>query len=286
MRVRPSPSTSVSRVESAPQLAAASEKEVKNGRAHREEPDPSPGNTDAQDTRVKKLLPPRRRGRLLPAIGEGGLLRDEPAFPSELRLPLGADETESAWRAFHQRLHRFVARRVRQGADAEDIVQKVFLQMHRGRGSLRNADRVGAWLYQAARNAIADHYRSAAGRREVTAGDTRALDARLASDPAGGDDESSLAEAVGCLRPMIGRLPERYRRAIERVELQGLSQRAAAAAEGLSVSGMKTRVQRARGRLKAALLECCRIALDRRGGLLDCESRGKRGPCEPSGCQD
>ena len=42
---------------------------------------------------------------------------------------------------------------------------------------------------------------------------------------------------------------------------------------GLSVSGMKSRVQRARLHLRTALDECCRIALDRRGGVISYEAR-------------
>ncbi|HSB60725.1 MAG TPA: sigma factor-like helix-turn-helix DNA-binding protein, partial [Vicinamibacteria bacterium] len=75
-------------------------------------------------------------------------------------------------------------------------------------------------------------------------------------------------------RPLIGRLPGSTRRAIERVELEGMSQRAAAEAEGLSLSGMKSRVQRGRERLREMLLDCCAIALDRRGGIASCESPG------------
>jgi RNA polymerase sigma-70 factor (ECF subfamily) len=156
--------------------------------------------------------------------------------------------------------------------------------MHRSRARLRQTGRIGAWLYQAARNAIVDHYRSPAGRRELSSGDTRDLDARLAraADDEGG---TSIAEVSACLRPMIARLPRHYRRAIEMIELRGISQGAAAESEGLSLSGMKSRIQRARSRLKASLLECCRIALDRRGGIVGCEARtvGKH-PCRQSGC--
>jgi RNA polymerase sigma-70 factor (ECF subfamily) len=285
--VRPSRSTSVSRVESAAQPAAAIEKEAKD----EQEPDSRPGNTDAQDAGVNELLPPRRTGRLLPAIGEGGLLRDGPPFPGELRLPLeplvpvaspaSSGATEAAWHEFHARLRGFVRRRVRDAEAADDIVQQVFLQMHRSLTTLRSTDRVGAWLYRTARNAITDHYRTPARRREVSSGDTREIDGRHAPgslDSPG--DPAAAACAAACLRPMIDRLPPSYRRAIERVELQGLSQRSAASAEGMSFSGMKTRVQRARTRLKAMLLEHCRIGLDARKAVVVCEAgSGPRGPC-------
>ena len=50
------------------------------------------------------------------------------------------------------------------------------------------------------------------------------------------------------------------------MELEGLTQQTAAKRMGLSLSGMKSRVQRGRARLKQMLDDCCLIELDRRGG--------------------
>jgi RNA polymerase sigma-70 factor, ECF subfamily len=212
------------------------------------------------------------------------VLRDVPGDDLRLSLAGGAGgETEAVWKEFHLRLRAFVTRRVGQRADAEDIVQKVFLAMHRSLPSLRTRDGLGAWLHRTARNAIADHYRTPARRREVPSGDLSDLDVRHpAPTPMPDDDGGAEAFAAACLGPMVQRLPDDYRRAIELVELRGLTQRAAAESENLSVSGMKTRVQRARRLLKASLLQCCLVALDGRGGMLSCETRraGKRA-CDP-----
>jgi RNA polymerase sigma-70 factor (ECF subfamily) len=68
--------------------------------------------------------------------------------------------------------------------------------------------------------------------------------------------------------------------ALQMVEFDGLTQVEAAARLGLSVSGMKSRVQRARSHLRTALDDCCRIALDRRGGVISYEARtGDCGSC-------
>jgi predicted DNA-binding protein (UPF0251 family) len=56
-----------------------------------------------------------------------------------------------------------------------------------------------------------------------------------------------------------------------------MTQRAAAERAGISLTAMKARVQRARRRLKAALLECCQFALDARGGVIGCASRARAG---------
>ena len=56
-------------------------------------------------------------------------------------------------------------------------------------------------------------------------------------------------------------------------ELEGVTQKDAAAKLGLSISGMKSRVQRGRGKLKDVVLDCCEVELDRRGGLVDYRRR-------------
>jgi RNA polymerase sigma-70 factor (ECF subfamily) len=72
---------------------------------------------------------------------------------------------------------------------------------------------------------------------------------------------------------MVEALPEPYREAVQLTELDGLTQADAAARLGLSVSGMKSRVQRGRERLKKMILDCCHVELDARGGVIDYRSR-------------
>jgi RNA polymerase sigma-70 factor (ECF subfamily) len=104
-----------------------------------------------------------------------------------------------------------------------------------------------------------------------------------AADPAE-DDEAASRELSTCLKPLINNLPAADQQALQMVEFEGLTQVEAAARLGLSVSGMKSRVQRARSHLRVALDDCCRIALDRRGGVIGFE--GRRGDCESCASPD
>ena len=205
--------------------------------------------------------------------GEGGVLRPDPAGV-ELRLPL---ETETVWHEFHLRLRAYVMRRVRGAAEADDIVQKVFLEIHRGLPGLRRRERVGAWLFRAAHNAVVDHYRAPARRREVTSGGILDLETAVAGASLPVDEDAEATIAAHCLRPIVEKLPATDRDAIDRIELQGMTQRQAAELAGISLTAMKARVQRARRRLKTALLECCQLVLDARGGVIDCASRASSG---------
>ena len=175
--------------------------------------------------------------------------------------PLGA---EAVWQEFHARLLGFIARRVRDRDSAEDILQDVMLRIHRHAGELERSSAVGAWVHQITRNAIADHYRKASGRRERPSGIDLDRQQALLPEDAAGELRSELA---ACLRPLLERLPARHREALTLTEIEGLTQATAAAQLGLSTSGMKSRVQRGRAELKELLTDCCEIELDRRGGV-------------------
>ncbi|MFI6317559.1 RNA polymerase sigma factor SigZ [Nonomuraea sp. NPDC050556] len=175
----------------------------------------------------------------------------------------------SAWHELRARLVTFVTRRIDTPDDAEDIVQDVLLKVSQGIGGVREHERLEAWVYQIARNTIVDHHRR--NRTRTLAHARAVLDRSFASEP---DVGSSVL--TGCLRSMIDRLPEHYREAITLTEYDGLTQADAAERLGLSVPGMKSRVQRARARLGELIAECCRVELDVRRAVRHVEPHG---PC-------
>lgn len=189
--------------------------------------------------------------------------------------------SEPPWEELQGNLRAFIGRRVRNQADVDDLVQRVLLQVVRGLGTLRDAGRLYAWVYRTARNVIVDYYRTPAAAREVAAGDTTDL-IDAASEPAAPEDErAALRELAACMAPMVRQLAPSYREAITLADLEGMNQAEAAARAGVSLSGMKSRVQRGRKLLKAALEECCRVSLDRRGTIVGYH---RQGPGSCGGC--
>lgn len=168
----------------------------------------------------------------------------------------------------------FVARRVRNPHDADDVTQEALLRLYRGARNLRDEPALEGWMYQIARSALADHYRRSAGRPEPI--DPEQADLQPHPDDA---DEPSAEESLGgCLTPLLARLPDNYRTALELTDLGDLTQDQAAARLGLSTSGMKSRVQRGRRMLRDEVAKCCRIELDARGALADA-TRRDNGSC-------
>jgi RNA polymerase sigma-70 factor (ECF subfamily) len=190
-----------------------------------------------------------------------------------------AKTTEELWQLVHDGLRAFIAKRVNDHGHVDDVLQDVFVRVHRQMDSVNDPRRLVSWIYQITRNAIIDHYRKPGRQREVLAGLSSGLEV-LNEVPMTFEttvDAAELrAELAGCLRPMIDQLSQDYRDAITLVELKGLTQRAAAKQMGISLSGMKSRVQRGRKQLKQMLEDCCVVELDRRGGIADYHSRSTK----------
>jgi RNA polymerase sigma-70 factor (ECF subfamily) len=83
------------------------------------------------------------------------------------------------------------------------------------------------------------------------------------------DETSPLESLAGCVPAMINALSEPYREALHLSSVEGLSQQVIAEQLGVSLSGVKSRVQRGRAQLKGLLMNCCRFEFDRRGSLTD-----------------
>ncbi|MGB8062214.1 MAG: sigma-70 family RNA polymerase sigma factor [Candidatus Sulfotelmatobacter sp.] len=141
--------------------------------------------------------------------------------------------------------------------DADDIVQEVFVRIHRNLDKIQKQDRLTAWIFQITRNAIADYYRSAPNAENMEP------DLKPASLQEDSIELSDLTELSRCVQPMLGALPKHYRDALELTDLGGMGQREAASLRQLSLSGMKSRVQRARRQVKEMMLQRCQIELDR-----------------------
>jgi RNA polymerase sigma-70 factor (ECF subfamily) len=156
----------------------------------------------------------------------------------------------------------FVERRVAPH-DVDDVMQEILQRVHTGVDALDDDTRFAAWLHRVARNAIADHHRRG-GRRDAKhdafAAEWRDADAEQA------DAVASLAMFV---RAFVEMLPSPYREALQLTEIEGLTMREAAEREAVSVSGMKSRVQRGRRLLRELFEACCEIALDARGRVVE-----------------
>jgi RNA polymerase sigma-70 factor, ECF subfamily len=180
---------------------------------------------------------------------------------------------DGTWPELAERLRPFVARRVASEADADDVLQDVLMRMHRGLPSLADEERLAAWMFRIARTAIADHLRQRA--RHPVAAPSEEPPGEVDEPP---DSDEAARIVARSLSLFVSLLPSPYREAITLVELEGRTHKQAAEMLGISVSGMKSRVQRGRAKLRTMLELCCEIAVDARGRVIACEPRKHGAP--------
>lgn len=175
------------------------------------------------------------------------------------------DRLDLAHLALRADVRRFIARRVEPAA-LDDLVQEVFLKVHENAGELRDVERLAPWLFRIARNVVVDHLRKRRTRTHAP------LDE--ADEPTIPEPESNFNhEMAAWFRPMMELLPEEYRVALELTELEGLTQRELAQRAGLSLSGAKSRVQRAKQLLEGVVRACCDFEVDVHGNFVACRPR-------------
>jgi RNA polymerase sigma-70 factor, ECF subfamily len=177
---------------------------------------------------------------------------------------------ETAWNDVASQLRGYIRTRVRDHATAEDILQDVFLKAQTRAAQLESAEKISGWLFLIARNAVIDHFRTTGRKAQLTEELPADLDFQVEEEESSLENPEALREAF---RRLVFTLPEPYREALVLTEYEGLTQKQLADRLGISLSGAKSRVQRAREKLKNELLECCALEFDRRGNVIECEAR-------------
>lgn len=178
---------------------------------------------------------------------------------------------ESLWTEFSKPLLSFIKKRVDNEYDAEDILQDVFCKIQNNIDSLQNGDKIHAWVYSITRNAVTDYYRTHRFENYSSELSDDIPDERLESG-----SENANEEIAQCLKVMVNSLPDKYKEAILLTEFQNLTQKELSQKLGLTLPGAKSRVQRARVKLKETLLGCCSLEFDRLGNVIEYQDKKNR----------
>lgn len=172
------------------------------------------------------------------------------------------------WTELGGRVRRFVGSRVNDPATADDLAQDVMLKVQANLGTLPPEEKLPAWVLAVARNALIDHYRARAVRDHADI-----ADAEPVADPADeAERQNAIRDLTPCLTRMVEQLPEPYRAAMKMADFEGLGQQEVADRAGISLSGAKSRVQRARQMLREMVEDCCKVERDGRGNPFDFET--------------
>jgi RNA polymerase sigma-70 factor, ECF subfamily len=153
------------------------------------------------------------------------------------------------YRAHAGRLYGLLIRMIGSVAEAEDLLQEVFLQAHRKLGSYRGEAALGTWLYRLAVNQALDALRGRAARMARSTGSI---------DEPGVPEPAAPALALTAIDPIdleraIGQLPDGYRAAFVLHDVEGFDHREVGDLLGIAEGTSKSQVHRARMRLRALL---------------------------------
>jgi RNA polymerase sigma-70 factor (ECF subfamily) len=184
----------------------------------------------------------------------------------------GATKLQQQWQDLARRLEGWFERRTGNLHDAHDLVQETFLRVQARFPELRDPERFAAWAAAIAANVHADHARRQARRRVRAGGEGEQALSDLPAPEAG--DENLNGLVAGWIASFLEELDADDAALLRAVELEGRSQADVARELGLSPSGARSRVQRARERLRARLEACCRFAFDEQGNVLGATRRG------------
>lgn len=157
---------------------------------------------------------------------------------------------ESIYRTHAGRLYSVCCRMLGNTADAEDLLQDVFLTAHRKLDSFRGESALGTWLYRLATNLCLDYLRSRGARSTQLTG-------TLDDEPGLADGRTGrLAERTVDrmdLERALAQLPEGCRTAFVLHDVEGLEHREVAEVLGIAEGTSKSQVHKARLRLRALL---------------------------------
>lgn len=160
-----------------------------------------------------------------------------------------------AWQIHEKELLAFLTHRSGELHAAQDVLQEVFLKAMQQGAQFCTLDNPRAWLYQVARNALID----AARRRKPT----QELDEQLVAPT---PDEPPPVDALqSCLERTLNELSPEDRQILNACDLQGHTVREYAQAQGLTLPAAKSRLLRARQRLRDRLVTHCQVQFDPAG---------------------
>jgi RNA polymerase sigma-70 factor (ECF subfamily) len=160
---------------------------------------------------------------------------------------------EAAWTALVERftplVYRLAVRMLRDGAEAEDVSQEVFLRMHRSFDRYDPTRPLGPWVARTAYHACLRRLERAGPRGDVTHRDDeiRAVPDDRAPNP---EESAATGEATALVLRALHDLPAQDRALLDLRYREGLSDTEVAEATGMPVNTVKTRIFRARGRLR------------------------------------
>lgn len=179
---------------------------------------------------------------------------------------------EMIWDMYHKKLKHYIAKKVSDPHEAEDILQEVSLRLVKNQRIVHELDSIEAWLFRVTQNTIIDYYRRKSKTTYVDDFESLHTIAANVSEP-----ENYNLETASCMLKLTDFLPATYKEAVIESDYKGIKQTTLGEKWQLSHSGTKNRVQRARKKLKETLYRCCEVKSDKKGNIIELVNKNYQG---------
>ncbi|OIR15426.1 RNA polymerase sigma factor SigM [mine drainage metagenome] len=162
-----------------------------------------------------------------------------------------------AWTAYEGELRNYLRHRSKDAHQADDLLQEVFVKAMQQGKQFCLLENSRAWLFQVARNALVDQFRL--GRDII----------ELPEDlPQPEPTREPIQALSACVARVLTELTPEDRDIIEKCDLEGVKQKDYAATQQLSLPAVKSRLLRARERMRARMSTACQVRFDEQGRVL------------------
>ena len=160
----------------------------------------------------------------------------------------------SAWDSHEAELRAFLLSRIDNPSEADDLLQELFLKLARQNDAFCAVENPRAWLFRVLRNCLIDRLRTAKNFLDLNP------DLPLESD-----EIPPIIELESCLLRNLEELSAEDNSVIKHCDLQGQTQLHYAQQQGLTLSALKSRLLRARARLRQKIELNCQVEFDENG---------------------
>ena len=167
---------------------------------------------------------------------------------------------QSLYTNFSSKLKQYIYHKVNDKELAEDILHDTYIKIDTCCKQNRSCESPKSYLFQIASNTIADYYRKTK-KSFLIPQENHTL------------DENFNEEFFRCLLPFIEQLPDKYREALKLADIEQKPQQEVANLLNISLSAAKSRIQRAREKLKTLFEVNCHIESDKFGNIITCKNK-------------
>lgn len=161
------------------------------------------------------------------------------------------------WNNHKSHLQNFIKTKIDNDVIVEDILQEVSIKLYDNLNRKTEIKSHKNWLFQVARNSIADYYRKHKKHAELT----------IDQSEINVDSSPCVCDLSGFVIQMY--LPEKYSKPLYLSDIEQKSQQEISEILNLSLTATKSRIQRGRKKLKELISECIEISYNKKGQISD-----------------